>query len=156
MLLVMLMHYNTATAQQQNDSILPVLTTEYYGGVTFLTKSYNYELQNKKKQLRRTARDIEIMGVGLLLGISYVGGTVTSNIGWSEWVSIPCLTVFGVSALGGLTLWSSHLRKKADAIQVETAYVLPLGEHTELGPAMFRNSNEHSMNAIGIGLKTTF
>lgn len=158
LLAVLLLMAIVSTAAQGavlGDS-LPPLTAGYYDGVTFLNQNYNYELSNKKRALRRNSKDILIAGIALY-SLGYMATTLVAGANdWSLAVAVPAQIAVGGAILLPAIHWSSHLRKKADAIQVETAYVLPLGEHTELGPAMFRNSNEHSMNAIGIGLKTTF
>ena len=147
-----------ATAQDADKTHqqLPALTADYYDGVTFLKQNYNYELANKKRQLKRISNDVLFGGVILAvmgnLAISYVG----AENGWSLAVSIPAGVAVAGAILWPTGLWGDHLRKKADAIEVETAYVLPVGGQTQLGAAVFHNSNEHSLNAIGIGLKTTF
>lgn len=147
-----------ATAQNNgnNPQQMPALSANYYDGVTFLKQSYNYEQANKKRALKRNSSDIMLAGVVVAtLGytaINYVG----EQNGWSMAVTIPVGVAVAGAVIWPTTLWSNHLRKKADAIQVETAYVLPIGGHTELGAAMFRSNNELGLNSIGIGLKTTF
>ena len=146
-----------ASAQNKTSyTQLPILSNDYYESVSFLKQNYNYELVNKKRSLVRNSNDIFIAGVIAAVGGGIATGYVCEQNSWSTAVSLPVsIAVAGAIAYPAVA-WSNYLRKKADAIQVEMVYVLPIGRQTELGTAIFHDNNNYSWNAIGIGLKTTF
>lgn len=143
-------------AQQSDSTLLPQLPASYYEQSSFLTHQYNYEILNKQRRLLKTANDIEIMGSSVLLAVSFIGGSIAENKGWSEWVYIPCSVVVSMGNLGLLMMWSSHLRKKANALNVSSAYLLPVGKKSKIGVASFTAHNSPEPRAFGISLKTDF
>jgi hypothetical protein len=144
------------TAQQPDSIILPQLTASYYEQSTFLTHQYNYEILNKQRRMRRMANDIEVMGSSVILAMSFIGGGIANNAGWSIGVYIPCASVVSLGTMGLLIMWSDHLRKKADALNVSSAYLLPVGKSSKLGVASFAAHETSGPRAFGISLKTNF
>ena len=143
----------TDTNQKQ---ALPQLTEDYYNGVTFLKQNYNYEAVNKKRALKKRSNDVLILGA--ICGTAGIIGTsyIAEKNGWSMAVSIPVGIAVCAGVIFPFSAWNGHLTKKANAIQVESAYVLPVGKQTDLGAALFTDRNELGIHAIGIGIKTTF
>ncbi|MBO4906581.1 MAG: hypothetical protein J5486_06050 [Bacteroidaceae bacterium] len=149
----------TASAQTDSTSIcepLPLLSSEYYSGVSFLKQNYNYELVNKKRSLKTRSSDMYLLSAMMGTGALFAFDFITMDNGWSEAIVIPCSAVVGVAVAAPFFYLGSHFHKKSEAIQVETAYMLPLGRHTDIGPAMFSNYGSHKCEAIGIGFKTSF
>ena len=136
--------------------MLPKLSAEYYNYETFLKKNFDYELINKKRALKRNSNDLLIFGVALATGGYLATSYIGEKNGWSMAVSIPVGVVVGAGFLTPFVVWSDHLRTKANNIRVETAYILSLGKHTELGTAFFSSNHNWENSAIGVGLKTTF
>ena len=136
--------------------MLPKLSAEYYNYETFLKKNFDYELINKKRALKRNSNDLFIFGVALATGGYLATSYIGEKNGWSMVVSIPVGIVVGAGFLTPFVVWSDHLRTKANNIRVETAYILSLGKHTELGTAFFSSNHNWENSAIGVGLKTTF
>lgn len=136
--------------------MLPKLSAEYYNYETFLKKNFDYELINKKRALKRNSNDLLIFGVALATGGYLATSYIGEKNGWSMAVSIPVGVVVGAGFLTPFVVWSDHLRTKANNIRVETAYILSLGKHTELGTAFFSSNHNWENGAIGVGLKTTF
>jgi len=135
---------------------LPLLSTDYYADINSMNRTYDYDLQNKKRMLKMRATEVEVLGgvtaitlYGLLLYFS------TTNE-WNEWIAIPCGVAVCMTAPYPFFKWAKRLRQKAEAIDVSTAYVLPMNEHVSMGISHFRNKNEQAYNGIGIGIKTTF
>lgn len=158
-IIILLLVLSLQTSAQTDTTlveVLPMLSADYYNSESFLNKSFDYELLNKKRFLIKNSNDLILLGAILCVG----GGVATSYVGeskgWSMAVSIPVGVVVGAAFLAPVTFWSFHLRSKANRIQVETAYVLPIGKHTEFGPALISSQNNWRYSAVGIGLKTTF
>ena len=144
------------TPQQPDSTILPQLPASYYEQSSFLSHQYNYEILNKQRKLRKMASDIQILGSSVILSMSLIGGAISNNAGWSEWVYIPCATAVSLGTMGLLITWSNHLNKKADALNVSSAYVLPMGEKSKVGVASFTAHDTLEPRAFGISLKTVF
>lgn len=147
-----------ASAQTDTTQVedLPMLSADYYNSESFLNKSFDYELLNKKRALIKKSNDLILLGAILCVGGGMVTSFVGESKGWSMAVSIPVGVVVGAGFLTPFVVWSDHLRTKANNIRVETAYILSLGKHTELGTAFFSSNHNWENGAIGVGLKTTF
>ena len=149
------------TASAQTDSLeghspLPVFSSEYYSNVTFLKQTYNYEVTNKKRALKSRAIDMFILSAMVGTGAMFAFDAVTMSAGWSDAIILPGSVVVLFAAAAPFALWSKHLSKASEAIQVETAYILPLGKQTEVGPAVFSSKDIAHCKAIGLGIKTSF
>lgn len=144
----------TDTTYQQPS--LSLLTTDYYHGVTFLNRTYDYELQNKQRSLKQQSVEILVLGIVAAIGTSVGGALVASDHGWSDWAIYPLQTGIIIAVGAPFCIWSNHLRKRANAIQIDTAYLLPMGKSSELGAALFTTDGQLGYRAIGIGFKTTF
>jgi hypothetical protein len=147
-----------ASAQTDTTQVedLPMLSADYYNSESFLNKSFDYELLNKKRALIKKSNDLILLGAILCVGGGMATSFVGESKGWSTAVSIPVGVVVGAAFLLPVTSWSLHLRSKANRIQIETAYVLPMGKHTELGPALFSSQINWRDSAVGVGFETTF
>lgn len=144
------------TSQQPDNTTLPQLLESYYEQSSFLSHQYNYEILNKQRRMRKMANDIQIMGSSVILSISLIGGAISNNAGWSEWVYIPCATVVSLGTMSLLMTWSNHLKKKADALNVSSAYLLPMGENSKVGVASFTAHDTLEPRAFGISIITVF
>ena len=159
LLLIMLFIVALHASAQTNvtvDQTLPLMTEGYYSHVTYLKQDYSYELANKKRALKKHSIDVQLLGFVCAYAGAMVTGFVADENGWSLAISLPV----GMAAFAGVyfpfSAWSSHLSKKASAIQVESAYVLPIGNRSDLGAVLFYDKNHPDCHAIGIGLKTSF
>jgi hypothetical protein len=155
MMLIMALHAS-AQSDVTVDQTLPLMTENYYSHVTYLKQDYSYELTNKKRALKK--RSFDVLMLGVVCGIAGAAGTiyVAEENGWSLAVSLPLEMAVLLGVTYPFSAWSSHLSKKANAIQVESAYVLPIGNHSDLGAVYFYDKNRPNYHAIGIGLKTSF
>ncbi len=153
---LLLPQYVTAQTDSTYQQPLPSLTSNYYNDITFLNQNYNYELLNKKRALKSRSNSILTIGVVAAVGSVMVISFIGEKNGWSTFATISTGTVVAGGIIVPTVIWSNHVRKKANLIQVETAYLLPIGKHSELGTAVFSYGERFEDKAIGIGFKTTF
>lgn len=145
-----------AQADSTYQQPLPSLTKSYYEGITFLSHNYNYELLNKQRALKSRSNTILTAGIIVAVGSCAAMAFIGEQNHWSTFATVSCGMVVTGAVIVPTMLWSNHLRKKANLIQVETAYFLPIGKHSELGAAVFSKGEQFGDKAIGIGFKTTF
>ena len=156
LLILILPRYATAQIDSTHQQHLPSLVNSYYNDITFLSQKYNYDLLNKKHALKTKSNNILVAGICIAIGSGIAIGITGEKNGWSTFASVSTGLVVAGGVIVPTVIWSNHLRKKANLIQVETAYLLPIGKHTELGAAFFSSGKQFGNNAIGIGFKTTF
>lgn len=133
---------------------LPVLSSLYYEESQFLTHNYNYELLNKQRRIRNQAIAVYSLGAALY-GVAFLGGLNVTQ-GWSDWVAIPALTAVSMVFLGGGFLLAEYFNKKADALKVSSAYLIPVNSQKQIGFAHFTMTDCHERHAFGISIKSTF
>lgn len=159
---------STASSQtlEENDTIhnsaeaigsreLPILPLSAYLETNSMDRSYDYKLLNKKRKLQRMSKDVTTLGflcsIGVMVGVSVIG--VEKN--WSDWITIPCSSIAFFAITLPFNAWSEKLEKKANAIDVSTAYILPIDKSFSVGVSHFRNKNDYA-HSVGIGIKKTF
>lgn len=168
-LMLLSLLYSKASSQTlENDTIqihnsteavasreLPILPLSIYLETSSMVRSYDYKLLNKKRKLQRMSNDIATLsflcGMGAMIGVS----AIANEKNWSYWITIPCGTIAFCAVTIPLNAWSEKLEKKANAIDVSTAYILPINKSFSVGVSHFRNKNDYA-HSIGIGIKKTF
>lgn len=139
------------------DSIqLPMLSSEYYQDMTFLSHNYNYEMLNKKRRLKMWAGEVMTLGYITGLGIIATFSIVGANNDWSTVTTTTCGTVCFLASVYPFYMWNRRLKEKADAIDVNSSYLFPVNQHLELGVASFCNTRDRSWSALGFSVKTIF
>lgn len=166
MLLSLLCSTASSQSLEANDTIhnraeaigpreLPTLPLSAYLETNSMDRSYNYKLLNKKRKLLRMSKDVEtfsyLCGLGAMLGVF----AIADDKNWSEWIITPCGMIGFFAVTIPLNMWSKNLEKKANAIDVSTAYILPIDKSFSVGVSHFRNKNDYA-HSIGIGIKKTF
>lgn len=150
-------HNDDSTITITSDSTeLPVLSKHFYQDMNFINKTYNYETKNKAERLKMWSREVETIGYATLLGIISVNAILANNNNWSLWIDIPCVTVVAIASMYPFYIWSHHLKKKAELLSSQTVYLYNINRYLDIGAASFTNTQNHSLQAVGIGLKVKF
>lgn len=141
-----------------NDSInkLPQLSKEFYADINSMNRTYDYELQNMKQRLKMRATEVEALGIITTIAVYSLTIGVGTADEWPTWIVVSSAVVEIFATTVPFFIWAKRLRQKADAIDVSTAYVLPMNDHISVGVSHFRNNNEQAYNGFGIGVKATF
>ena len=133
--------------------------TEYmksYYFNSFLEKQFDYERINKAKKLKRWSKEVSLMGIATCLGITYVSTYLAEKKGWNLWIEIPCVAAVSAAAFIPFYIWSNHLKKKADALNVQSVYIYNIDNNIDLGAVRFTNPLDNSYNAVGFSVKVLF
>jgi hypothetical protein len=144
---------NQDTLVTINDLLeLPILTEDFYHNVTFLNQDFDYDIINRANRLKMWSREVMTAGYVTLLGVIAVNSVLANNNNWSLWIDIPCATIIGMASMYPFILWSNHLKKKAESLSSQTVYLYN-SHRLNLGATCFSNHHDHSLQAIGIGIK---
>lgn len=142
-----------------NDSIdykdLPVLSDEVYSIDVILDRNYEYELLNKRLKLIKMSNDLKIVGsvsMFAVMGI-FIGIGVTQD--WNSWVMIGCGLVGAFGSEWLFNKIASNLRKKADAIVVNSVSVAGIGSNAHILASTF-SSRGQKLSGIGLGIQYDF
>ena len=150
----------TATAQDtvtvNKTDPLPSFSAMYYDTDISLDRGYDFARLNKKRSLKMWS--VEVLGLGALMaaGTYMVLVSVSTNEDWNDWIGTAVTAGGAIAVMAPFVVWSHHLKRKSDAISVETAYLYPLGRGVEIGTVRFSSRADLSCNAIGIGVRTSF
>jgi len=140
-----------------SDSLkLPILAEEFYQNVTFINQDYNYETRIRINRLKMWSREVMTAGYVTLLGVVAVNSVLAVNNDWSLWIDIPCATIIGIASMYPFILWSNNLKQKAESLSSQTVYLYNINPRIDLGATCFTNHHDHSLQAIGVGLKVNF
>lgn len=134
----------------------PVLTEDFYQNVTFLNQEFDYETKNKINRLNMWSREVMTAGFVTLLGVMFGNAILANKYDWSLWIDIPCASVIGLASMWPFVLWSNHLKEKAESLSSQTVYLYNINCRMDLGATSFTNHHDHSLRAIGVGLKVNF
>ena len=150
--------YNEATSITivSDSTDLPILSEQFYRDVNFINQTYDYETKNKVKRLKRWSSEVMTAGYATFLGVIVVNGALAANNDWSLWIDIPCAAVVAVASMYPFIVWSNHLKKKAESLSSQTVYLYNINRHVDLGTVSFTNTQTHSLQAVGIGVKVNF
>lgn len=135
---------------------LPILTDYFYQDANFINHSFDYETKNKVERLKMWSREVDTIGYMTLLGIMFVNAALAANNDWSLWIDIPCVSVVAIASMYPFMVWSKHLKKKAESLSSQTVYLYNINRYVDLGAVSFTNTQTHSLQAVGIGLKVNF
>lgn len=135
---------------------LPILSEQFYRDVNFTNQTFDYETKNKVKRLKMWSREVMTAGYATLLGVGIVNAILAVNNNWSLWIDIPCATAVAVASMYPFIVWSNHLKKKAESLSSQTVYLFNINHRLDLGAVGFTNTQNHSLQAVGIGLKVNF
>ena len=147
--------YNDAStvAVVSDSTELPILTEQFYRDVNFINQTYDYETKNKVERLKMWSREVKAMGYATLGGVLIVNAVLANHNDWSYWIDIPCATVVAMASMYPFIVWSNHLKKKAESLCSQTVYLFNITRHLGMGAVGFTNTQTHSVQAVGIGLK---
>ena len=127
----------------------------YDNDVSFLNQAYLYDKMNEAAKLKMYSRNVYLAGVLVSIGMLGVNGYLVTKYNWSLWIDIPCATALAMGTMGLFVYWGVTLEKKAELIDVKTAYLMHIRDNVELGIASY-SSISHKYDAIALGMKLTF
>lgn len=148
--------HNDASTVVCDSTDLPILSEQFYRNVNFINKTYDYETKNKVERLKMRSREVRVAGFTTFFGVVFVNGALAANNNWSLWIDIPCATVVAMASMYPFVVWSNHLKKKAESLNSQTVYLFNINSHVDMGTVSFTNTQTHSLQAVGIGLKVNF
>lgn len=142
-----------------NDSIdfkdLPVLSDEVYSIDVILDRNYGYELLNKRLKLIRLSNDLKITGVVSMFAVMGIIIGIGATHDWNSWLTIGCGVVGAFGSEWLFNKIASNLRKKADAIVINTVPVADIGCNAHILASTF-SSKGQKLSGIGLGIQYDF
>lgn len=128
----------------------------YYVDQSFLSHSYNYELENKIQKLMKKKTDVLIAGIVTVLALEIVGGLLAYEHKWKLWVYIPCATVVAMGAITPFVLWHSHIDNQIYDLQQRLNTLVSLDENIDISMANYNTFLDPSKNNVGVAISVKF
>lgn len=134
---------------------LPVLSDEVYSVGVVLDRNYDYDLLNKRLKLIRLSNDLKIIGFVSAFAVDIIIMWVGVNQEWNSWVMIGTGVAGGIGADWLFSRIAGNIRKKADAIVVNSAPVANIGSNTRIVTSTFSTKGQ-ALPGIGFGFQYDF
>lgn len=128
----------------------------YYVDQSFLSHSYNYELENKIQKLMKKKSDVWVAGSATVLALVFVGGFLANEHKWKLWVYIPCGTVVAMGALVPFLFWDSHIDNQIYDLQQRLNTLVSLDENIDISMANYNTFLDPSKNNVGVAISVKF
>jgi hypothetical protein len=128
----------------------------YYVDQSFLSHSYNYELENKIQKLKKKQSDVWVAGFATVIALEIVGGFLADEHKWNLWVYIPCATVVAMGALVPFALWQSHIDNQIYDLQQRLSTLVSLDENIDISMANYNTFLDPSKNNVGVAISVKF
>lgn len=145
--------------QEATDSVslenLPVLSSQIYDFDIELNRNYEYDVINKRRSLLKLSNDLNIIGfvsmfatAGILIGIGCTHD-------WNSWLTVGGGIVGGIGIEWIFYKIADNIRKKADAIIINSVPVADISRRTHILAATF-SKNGQKISGIGFGIQYDF
>ena len=128
----------------------------YYVDQSFLSHSYNYELENKIQKLMKKQSDVLVAGIATVIAIGFVGVFLADEHNWNLWVYIPCATVVAIGAFTPFLLWHSHIDNQIYGLQQRLNTLVSLDENIDISMANYNTFLDPSKNNVGVAISVKF
>lgn len=143
----------TSINTEFNDSTiveeLPILSANIYESEIEMNRNYEYDIINKRRSLIKLSNDLRIVGVVSMFAIVGIISGIGCTHDWNSWLIIGSSVVGGLGIEWMFNRFASNLRKKADAIVINTVPVANIGSKTHL---LATTISERGMKISGLGL----
>lgn len=128
----------------------------YYVDQSFLSHSYNYELENRIQKLMKKKSDVFIAALTTFIAVGFVGASLAIDHNWKLWISIPCTTIVAIGAMVPFGFWDSHIDKQIYDLQQRLNTLVSLDENIDISMANYNTFLEPSKNNVGVAISVKF
>lgn len=104
--------------QSEDSMAINQLIFDFYKEKSHLSRTFNYEVTNKKKKLYNRSVQIEQMGFGAYLGTTFLGNILVPT---NNWLGIAVVIPISSISTGELFLFqylSKRIKSKADEVDL--------------------------------------
>ena len=128
----------------------------YYVDQSFLSHSYNYELENKIQKLKKKQSDVFVAALTTAIVLIGVGSSLAYDHKWNLWVYIPCGTVVVIGAMVPFGFWHSHIDDQICDLQQRLNTLVSLDENIDISMANYNTFLDPSKNNVGVAISVKF
>lgn len=134
----------------------PDILLNFYADQSFLSHSYNYELENKIEKLKMKANNVRIVGIAAAIAVVGVGSYLAVEYEWKLGIYIPCATVVSIGTAIPFWLWASRIEDKAYELEQTLVSLVQLKENVDISMASYNTFLDDSKNSVGVALSVKF